>query len=57
MDKLVVKIEKSGNRYNAFDIDGVKYTSDITTGARKKALTRIAFLPYYRVLWELKKEK
>ena len=37
MDKLVVKIEKSGNRYNAFDIDGVKYTSDITTGARKKA--------------------
>ena len=37
MDKLVVKIEKSGNRYNAFDIDGVKYTSDITTGARKIA--------------------
>ena len=37
MDKLIVKIEKSGNRYNAFDKDGVKHTSDITTGARKKA--------------------
>ena len=37
MDKLIVKIEKSGNRYNAFDKDGNKFTSDITTGARKKA--------------------
>ena len=37
MDKIIVKIEKSGNRYNAFDKDGVKHTSDITTGARKKA--------------------
>ena len=37
MDKLVVKIEKSGNRFNAFDKDGNKFTSDITTGARKKA--------------------
>ena len=37
MDKVIVKIEKSGNRFNAFDKDGVKYTSDITTGARKKA--------------------
>ena len=36
MDKLIVKIEKSGNRYNAFDKDGVKHTSDITTNARKK---------------------
>ena len=33
----VVKIEKSGNRYNAWDTDGVKRTSEITTGARKKA--------------------
>ena len=33
----VVKIEKSGNRYNAWDSDGVKRTSEITTGARKKA--------------------
>jgi hypothetical protein len=33
----VVKIEKSGNRYNAWDTDGVKRTSEITTGARKRA--------------------
>ena len=33
----VVKIEKSGNRYNAWDTNGVKRTSDITTGARKRA--------------------
>ena len=37
MDKIIVKIEKSGNRYNAFDKDGNKFTSDITTGGRKKA--------------------
>ena len=34
---IVVKVEKSGNRYNAWDANGVKYTSQITTGARKKA--------------------
>ena len=33
----VVRIEKSGNRYNAWDTDGVKRTSEITTGARKRA--------------------
>ena len=37
MNKIVVRVEKSGNRFNAFDADGVKYTSQITTGARKKA--------------------
>ena len=37
MDNIVVKVEKSGNRYNAWDSNGVKYTSSITTGARKKA--------------------
>ena len=37
MTNVVVKIEKSGNRYNAWDSDGKKWTSDITTGARKKA--------------------
>ena len=37
MNKVVVKVEKSGNRFNAFDIDGVKYTSDISTSTRKKA--------------------
>ena len=40
MNKLVVKIEKSGNRFNAFDKDGVKYTSDISTSTRKKAYTK-----------------
>jgi len=34
---LIVKIEKSGNRYNAWDTDGIKRTSEITTGARKRA--------------------
>ena len=34
---LVVRVEKSGNRYNAWDTDGTKRTSEITIGARKKA--------------------
>ena len=34
---LIARIEKSGNRFNAWDTDGVKRTSEITTGARKKA--------------------
>jgi nitric oxide reductase NorQ protein len=34
---IVVRIEKSGNRFNAWDTDGVKRTSEITTGARRKA--------------------
>jgi nitric oxide reductase NorQ protein len=34
---VIVKIEKSGNRYNAFSADGTKYTSDIGTGTRKRA--------------------
>ena len=33
----VVKIEMSGNRYNAFDSDGNKLTSFIRTGTRKSA--------------------
>ena len=37
MNSIVVKIEKSGNRFNAFDKDGVKYTSDIITSTRKSA--------------------
>jgi MoxR-like ATPase len=36
-NNLVVQIVKSGNRFNAWDKDGVKYTSSITTGARKRA--------------------
>jgi|TARA_B100000902_G_scaffold71070_1_gene76634 nitric oxide reductase NorQ protein len=34
---VVVKIEKSGNRFNAWDNDGNKWTSKIGTGTRKKA--------------------
>ncbi len=34
---IVCKVEKSGNRFNAWDTDGTKRTSEITTGARKKA--------------------
>ena len=37
MTNVVVKIEKSGNRYNAWDSDGKKWTSEIITGTRKKA--------------------
>ena len=33
----VVKIEKSGNRFNAWDTDGNKRTSEITICARRKA--------------------
>ena len=33
----IVKVEMSGNRYNAFDNDGNKLTSHIGTGTRKKA--------------------
>ena len=32
----VVRIEKSGVRFNAWDTNGVKRTSEITTGARKR---------------------
>ena len=34
---VVVRIAKSGNRYNAWDTDGVKRTSEITSGCRKNA--------------------
>ena len=37
MNKTIVKVVKSGVRFNAFDSKGQKYTSQITTGARKKA--------------------
>ena len=33
----VVQVEKSGVRFNAWDTNGVKRTSEITTGARKRA--------------------
>ena len=34
---IIVEVIKNGNRFNAFDVDGNKHTSNITTGARKKA--------------------
>tara|TARA_R110001583_G_scaffold835_2_gene7677 strand:+ start:622 stop:1839 length:1218 start_codon:yes stop_codon:yes gene_type:complete len=34
---MICRIEKSGNRYNAYNTDGVKMTSNITTTTRKKA--------------------
>ena len=34
---VIVRVEKSGNRYNAWDTDGVKRTSEITSGCRKNA--------------------
>ena len=37
MSNVIVKIEMSGNRYNAWDIDGNKLTSDISTSTRKSA--------------------
>jgi len=37
MNKVIVKVEKSGNRFNALDKDGVKYTSAMGTGTRKRA--------------------
>jgi nitric oxide reductase NorQ protein len=37
MNSTIVKIEMSGNRYNAWDIDGNKLTSEISTSTRKSA--------------------
>ena len=34
---IIVEITKSGNRLNAFDKSGNKYTGNITLGARRKA--------------------
>ena len=37
MNNVICKIEKSGNRYNAWSADGTKWTSEIGTGTRKRA--------------------
>jgi len=34
---VVCKVEKSGNRFNAWSTDGTKFTSEITHGCRKNA--------------------
>ena len=39
MNNTVVQIIKSGNRFNAWDKDGVKYTSEISNSTRKGAFT------------------
>ena len=36
-NSVIVKIEMSGNRYNAWSVDGTKYTSEISTGTRRGA--------------------
>ena len=40
MTNIVVKIEMSGNRYNAYDVDRNKYTSEIGTATRKSAFEK-----------------
>jgi len=40
MNSVVVRIEKSGNRFNAWSADGTKYTSEIGTGTRKGAYNK-----------------
>ena len=40
MNNVVVKIEMTGNRYDAFDSDGNKYTSEIGTSTRKGAFEK-----------------
>ena len=35
--EAVVRVEKSGNRFNAYDTDGNKRNSEISTHTRKKA--------------------
>ena len=39
-NSVVVKIEMSGNRYNAWSADGTKYTSKISNGTRKSAFKK-----------------
>jgi len=40
MNSVVVKIEMSGNRFNAWDKDGKKWTSEISTSTRKNAFNK-----------------
>jgi hypothetical protein len=44
MERVVVKIVKSGNSFNAIDRRGKKYTSEISTNSRKKAFINKAAL-------------
>ena len=40
MNSVVVKVEMSGNRFNAWDKDGKKWTSEINTSTRKNAFNK-----------------
>ncbi len=46
--EVIVKVEKSGNRYNATDTDGVKRTSEISTGTRKRAFENNQLIGRYK---------
>ena len=39
-NSVIVRIEKSGNRFNAWSADGTKWTSEIGTGTRKGAYNK-----------------
>ena len=41
INNVVVRMEKSGNRYNAYDADGNKYTSEIGTSTRRSAFEKV----------------
>ena len=45
--KTIVKVEKSGVRYNAWTADGIKMTNKITTRMRKKAFNSTGYLGSY----------
>ena len=55
---ILCKVEKSGNRFNAFDTDGVKRTSEISTTTRKRAYEQDCYLGRFptttgRTYWRL----
>ena len=45
--EVIVKVEKNGNRFNAFDTDGTKRTSEISTDTRKRAFENSSLIGRY----------
>ena len=41
---VLCEVVKSGNRFNAYDTDGIKRTSEISTGTRKRAFINDCYL-------------
>ena len=41
---VLCEVVKSGNRFNAYDTDGIKRTSEISTGTRKRAFKNDCYL-------------